>query len=269
MTLSTSYLPAGGAARDQIDWNPDFSRRARGFAVYAALRELGRDGLAALVERTCRHAQAIVAGIGALEGAEALAAPVFNQGLVRFLSPTPDATAADHDRRTDEVIAAINAGGEAFFGGVTWRGLRCMRVSVCNWRTTEADVAARRRGRAGGAGPTLEFRQHRVAHLHGGHARRRGRGCGRRFSSARLDRGEQLVGQVGAAQRPAQRHLEGQDRGQRIGDPLAGDVRRRAVDRLVEAGRARARPAPPRAACPASRSAGRPRPRGCRRTGCR
>jgi hypothetical protein len=63
-----------------------------------------------------------------------------NQGLVRFLSPKMGATDADHDRRTDAVIAAINAGGEAFFGGVTWRGVRCMRVSVCNWRTSEADV---------------------------------------------------------------------------------------------------------------------------------
>jgi len=141
MTLSTSYLPASSAARDQIDWNPDFSRRARGFAVYAALRELGRQGVAELVERTCSHAAAIVAGIGALPGAELVAAPVFNQGLVRFLASAPDAGDADHDRRTDQVIAAINAGGEAFFGGVTWRGRRCMRVSVCNWRTTEADVA--------------------------------------------------------------------------------------------------------------------------------
>lgn len=141
MTLSTSYLPAGGAARDQIDWNPEFSRRARGFAVYAALRELGREGVGQLVERTCRHAQAIVAGVGALPGAEMVAAPQLNQGLVRFLSPAAGAGETDHDRRTDQVIAAINAGGEAFFGGVTWRGRRCMRVSVCNWRTTEDDVS--------------------------------------------------------------------------------------------------------------------------------
>jgi len=140
MTLSTSYLPAG-AARDQIDWNPEFSRRARGFAVYAALRELGRDGLAALVERTCRHAQAIVTGVGALPGAVLVASPGLNQGLVRFVSGAPGATGADHDRRTDAVIAALNATGEAFFGGVTWQGRRCMRVSVCNWRTGEADVA--------------------------------------------------------------------------------------------------------------------------------
>jgi glutamate/tyrosine decarboxylase-like PLP-dependent enzyme len=141
MTLSTSYLPAGGAARDQIDWNPEFSRRARGFAIYAALRELGREGVAELVERTCAHAQAIVAGVAALPGAELMAAATLNQGLVRFRSPDPGAGEADHDRRTDQMISAINASGEAFFGGVTWRGVRCMRVSACNWRTSEADVA--------------------------------------------------------------------------------------------------------------------------------
>jgi aromatic-L-amino-acid decarboxylase len=93
-----------------------------------------------MVERTCGHAQALVAGLAALPGAELMAAPGLNQGLVRFLAPGDGATDADHDRRTDRVIAAINAGGEAFFGGVTWRGHRCMRVSVCNWRTSEADV---------------------------------------------------------------------------------------------------------------------------------
>jgi glutamate/tyrosine decarboxylase-like PLP-dependent enzyme len=140
LSLSTSYLPPGGAARDQLDWNPEFSRRARGFAVYAALRQLGRDGVAELVERTCRHAQALVEGIGALPGAERLSGSGLNQGLVRFRAPQPGAGEADHDRRTDQMIAAINATGEAFFGGVTWRGRRCMRISVCNWRTTEADV---------------------------------------------------------------------------------------------------------------------------------
>jgi glutamate/tyrosine decarboxylase-like PLP-dependent enzyme len=131
MTLSTSYLPAGGEARDALDWNPEFSRRARGFAVYAALRELGREGLADLVERTSRHAQAIALGIGAMPGAELIAASGLNQGLVSF----------GDDRRTDAVIAAINATGETFFGGVTWRGRRAMRISACNWRTTDADVA--------------------------------------------------------------------------------------------------------------------------------
>ena len=63
-----------------------------------------------------------------------------NQGLVRFLDPRPGAIDSDHDRRTDEVIQAIVKTGEAFFGGTTWNGKRCMRVSVCNWRTSEADV---------------------------------------------------------------------------------------------------------------------------------
>jgi aromatic-L-amino-acid decarboxylase len=140
LTVSVSYLPPP-EVRDGLDWTPDFSRRGRGFAVYAALRELGRQGLAELVDRTCRHAQAVVEGIGALPGAEAIAWGGLNQGLVRFRSAKPGATDADHDRRTDEVIAAINATGEAFFGGVTWQGTRCMRVSVCNFRTSEADVA--------------------------------------------------------------------------------------------------------------------------------
>ena len=140
MTLSTSYLPPGGPARDPLDWNPEFSRRARGFAVYAALRELGRDGLAALVERTCGHAHALATRIGGLPGAELVATSGFNQGLVRFLASAPGASEIDHDRRTDQVIAAINASGEALFGGVTWRGRRAMRISVSNWRTADSDV---------------------------------------------------------------------------------------------------------------------------------
>lgn len=66
--------------------------------------------------------------------------PTINQGLVRFLSQGRNATAADHDARTDAVIAGILRTGDAFFGGVTWRGMRCMRVSVCNWQTSDADI---------------------------------------------------------------------------------------------------------------------------------
>ncbi|HTP75923.1 MAG TPA: pyridoxal-dependent decarboxylase [Rhizomicrobium sp.] len=140
MSLAASYLPAAGGARDQLDWNPEFSRRARGFPVYAALRQLGREGLSDLVARTCRYARAIAEGIGSLDGAELIAVSGLNQALVGFLSEKPDATPADHDARTDQVIAAVNASGEALFGGVTWRGRRAMRISVCNWRTTERDV---------------------------------------------------------------------------------------------------------------------------------
>jgi glutamate/tyrosine decarboxylase-like PLP-dependent enzyme len=140
MAMRASYLEHADEARDPLDFTPEHSRRARGFATYAALRELGRSGVAELVERCCRHAHALVTRIGALPGATAVAIPGINQGLLRFSDPRPGATAADDDRRTDEVIAAINATGEAFFTGTTWRGRRCMRVSVSSWRTDHADV---------------------------------------------------------------------------------------------------------------------------------
>ena len=140
MTHRAAYITHDADARDEMNWNPEWSRRSRGFSTYSALRELGRDGVADLVERCCRHAHDVVTGIGSLSGAEMLSEPIINQGLVRFLDPAPGATEQDHDRRTEEVIAAIVASGEAFFGGTTWHGKRAMRVSVCNWRTSPADV---------------------------------------------------------------------------------------------------------------------------------
>lgn len=140
LALRAVYLTHAADARDQMDWNPEWSRRARAFPAYAALRQLGRDGVAELIDRCCRHALAIVDGIGELPDAEALWRPTINQGLVRFLDRRPGATEEDHDRRTDEVIAEILKTGEAFFGGTTWRGRRLMRVSVCNWQTSEEDV---------------------------------------------------------------------------------------------------------------------------------
>lgn len=140
MSHHAAYLTHHEDARDEMDWNPEWSRRSRGFSTYAALRQLGRDGVGELIDRCCKHAYDLVMGIGSLAGAEVLWEPVINQGLVRFLDPSPAATEADHDRRTDEVMAAIVAAGEAFFGGTTWRGKRAMRVSVCNWRTSAEDV---------------------------------------------------------------------------------------------------------------------------------
>jgi len=119
-----------------MDWNPEWSRRARGFSTYAALRELGRNGVASMIERCCDHAREIVEGIGRLPGTEILWPPSINQGLVRFIDPH----GSDHDRWTDAVIAAIAETGEAFFAGTTWRGMRAMRVSVCNWMTSDEDV---------------------------------------------------------------------------------------------------------------------------------
>jgi glutamate/tyrosine decarboxylase-like PLP-dependent enzyme len=148
LSIRASYLTHAADARDQVDWNPEWSRRARGFPAYAALRQLGRDGIAELVERCCRHAHSLTTRIGALPGAEVLWEPTINQGLVRFLDPKFASSfsgglprsEADHDLRTDEVIAAILKTGEAFFGGTTWRGRRAMRISVTNWRTTDADI---------------------------------------------------------------------------------------------------------------------------------
>ena len=141
LSVRAAYLTHASAARDQMDWNPEWSRRSRSFAVYAALRQLGRRGVGEMIDRCCDHAHAIVTGIGKLPGAELLWEPTINQGLVRFPDPRSTATEADHDRHTDAVIAEILKTGEAFFGGTTWRGRRAMRVSLVNWQTSEADVA--------------------------------------------------------------------------------------------------------------------------------
>ncbi|HEX2249989.1 MAG TPA: pyridoxal-dependent decarboxylase [Gemmatimonadales bacterium] len=140
MEHRASYLVHATDVRDQLDWTPEHSRRARGFATYAALRELGRSGLLDLIRRCCRHAYDIVTRIADLPNARAICVPQINQGLLRFSDPRSGATEEDHDRRTDEVMATINAGGEAFFTGTTWKGKRCMRVSVSSWRTTSDDV---------------------------------------------------------------------------------------------------------------------------------
>jgi glutamate/tyrosine decarboxylase-like PLP-dependent enzyme len=140
MSHRAAYLTHADEARDELDWTPEWSRRARGFATYAAIRQLGRRGVAELIERCCEHAHTFVTGIGTLPGAEILWEPRINQGLVRFLDERLDASDAHHDQRTDEVVARINSSGEAFFSGTTWRGRRAMRISVCNWRTSKEDV---------------------------------------------------------------------------------------------------------------------------------
>jgi glutamate/tyrosine decarboxylase-like PLP-dependent enzyme len=136
-----SYLAHSDEARDQVDWNPEYSRRARGFATYAAIASLGREGISRIVADCCRHAREIVDRAGALPGVQVVCRPRINQGLLRFLDPRRGATDADHDRRTDEVTGRIVASGEALFACTTWRGMRCMRVSVSGWATTDDDVA--------------------------------------------------------------------------------------------------------------------------------
>lgn len=131
----TSYSVPHEELRNQKDWNPEWSRRARGFVVYAAMRALGSSGIGEIVERCCAHAARLVDGIGRLPGAEVVAAPTINQGLVRFLAED-----GDHDGMTDNLIRQIQRRGVAWFGGATWRGMRVMRISVCNWMTTDDDI---------------------------------------------------------------------------------------------------------------------------------
>jgi len=132
MTVSASYLIQDDArlVRDQVDWVPEFSRRARGFAVYAALRSLGRNGLAELVERTCDCARRFAEEIVALPGVELLNDVVLNQVLFRLES----------DEHTDEVLRAVQEAGDVWMSGTAWDGRRAIRLSVSNWQTTEEEI---------------------------------------------------------------------------------------------------------------------------------
>ncbi|CCH29658.1 aminotransferase class V-fold PLP-dependent enzyme [Actinosynnema sp. NPDC047251] len=140
VSTRASYLVHAGdtaeaTARDQLDWTPEWSRRARAVPVYAAIRALGRNGIAELVDGCVEHTHRLVDGIAGLPGVEVLARPVINQGLVRFLAED-----GDHDARTDAVIERVQRGGAAWFGGTTWNGARAMRISVVNWRTDDRAV---------------------------------------------------------------------------------------------------------------------------------
>jgi glutamate/tyrosine decarboxylase-like PLP-dependent enzyme len=131
MSWQAAAYVAPGAGREPTQFVPESSRRARGFAVWAALRELGREGVAALVERCCAHARRFAAVLGAEEGVEILNDVVLNQVLVRF-----DAS----DARTQAVVRGVQEEGTAWLGGTVWQGRAAMRISVSNWSTTEADV---------------------------------------------------------------------------------------------------------------------------------
>jgi glutamate/tyrosine decarboxylase-like PLP-dependent enzyme len=140
MSITASYLiraaeTGRGSPREQIDYNPEWSRRGRGFAVYAAIRSLGRSGIAQIIDDCCAHARRLTAGIGKLPGTEVLREPQINQGLVRFTD-----RGGDHDSRTDRVIARIQQDGHAWFAATTFNRARAMRISVVNHRTTGHDI---------------------------------------------------------------------------------------------------------------------------------
>ena len=130
MTSKAAYL-VQGAGYDAVDWTPEFSRRARGIPVYAALRHLGADGVRALVDRCCALARRFASRLDGQPGVAVLADVVLNQVLVRF---------ADDDATTREVIAGVQADGTCWLGGTVWQGRAAMRISVSNWATGEADV---------------------------------------------------------------------------------------------------------------------------------
>ena len=128
LSVGAAYL-AQGEARIPYQYTPDFSRRARGVEVWAALRQLGRAGLEDLIERTCRLAEAFAAGLSR-KGFAVLNDVVLNQVLVSFGSP----------ERTREVIARVQSEGTCWCGGTIWQGHTAMRISVSSWATTAADV---------------------------------------------------------------------------------------------------------------------------------
>jgi glutamate/tyrosine decarboxylase-like PLP-dependent enzyme len=132
MTVTAEYLEqTAGAERDEVDWVPEFSRRARGFATYAALRHLGRRGVESLVDRCCEHARRFAEILGRDSRVRILNDVVLNQVLVRF---------GDDDALTRDVVARVQRDGTCWLAGSTWKGVAVMRISVSNWSTTEEDV---------------------------------------------------------------------------------------------------------------------------------
>ncbi len=132
MAISASYLPpAEGAERDPSSYVPELSRRARGFATWAMIRHLGRDGLAEMVERHCRIAAYMSTAL-AIEPGITLVAPVeLNQFMLRF---------SDDDAATLATVAQVQQDAIAFIGSSQWRGAWVMRVSVTSDATTMADA---------------------------------------------------------------------------------------------------------------------------------
>ena len=133
MAYTAAYLTGltPAAVRPPGDYVLESSRRARGFATWAALRQLGRSGVAELVDRCCALARRFASELAAVDGIAVRNEVVLNQVLVRF---------GDDDAMTDRVIEAVQGSGECWMGSTTWHGERLMRISVSSWRTTDSDV---------------------------------------------------------------------------------------------------------------------------------
>jgi glutamate/tyrosine decarboxylase-like PLP-dependent enzyme len=132
MAYAAAYLvgQGEGPVRNPSAFVPESSRRSRGMATWAALKELGRDGVVELVDRCCALARRFAAALDGVEGAGVVNDVVLNQVLVRF----------GDDDRTRRVVEAVQRSGECWMGGTAWHGMALMRISVSNWSTREADV---------------------------------------------------------------------------------------------------------------------------------
>ncbi|HVD82337.1 MAG TPA: aminotransferase class V-fold PLP-dependent enzyme [Propionibacteriaceae bacterium] len=136
MGVRASYLVHGSdGQRDALDYNPEHSRRARGFAVYAAIRALGRSGIAEMVERCCAMAQRFAEQLAAADGVEVLNEVVLNQVLVRLHAPD-----GDNDGHTYRVLERLQHDGTCWMSGTVWKGQAAVRISVSNWSTGPDDV---------------------------------------------------------------------------------------------------------------------------------
>lgn len=138
MSLHAPYYATAVVERDNCDWVPEASRRARGLTVYAALRGLGRKGLAALVSRCCKLALRMRDRLSSNSDLEILNDVVLNQVLVRFIDPS----GVSNDKFTEDVIRRVQNDGTCWLGGTSWHGMNAMRISVSNWSTTESDIDA-------------------------------------------------------------------------------------------------------------------------------
>ena len=133
MNVMADYIEhTAGPERDPFDWVPEFSRRARGITVYAALRTLGRAGVESLVDRLCARARQIAGLLRNRPKVRVLNDVVLNQVLVRF---------GDDDDFTRRVISRVQQDGTCWLGGTVWQGKVAMRISVSNWATNEEDIA--------------------------------------------------------------------------------------------------------------------------------
>ena len=131
-----AYIQYATAERDPFNYVPEYSRRARGFATYAAIRTLGRAGVSGMIERCCQLARHMADRLRAADGVEILNDVVLNQVLVSF----HHGHGGDPDAHTRDVVSRIQADGTAWLGATTWHGRAAMRISVSNWSTTQSDA---------------------------------------------------------------------------------------------------------------------------------